>query len=569
MKKISSILLGIFSFFIIFTACDREGIDSITSVDPGADAGSPEVTISYPREGTTINVLEEVSTIDIEFEVVDDIEVEQIEVMVDGSMIAIFNEFTDYRIIEEQVTFDNVTTGEHSVTIKATDIAGNETTETVNFTKEPPYAPRFENEVFYMPFDGDYMELVGLRSPEEVGNPSFGDESYLGSAAYMGAQDSYLSIPLDPLGDEFTAAFWYKLDGSAERAGILTATDDDDRNQGFRLFREPAPEEGSQVIKLNVGTGASDVWNDGGSIVVDEAGWVHIAFSVTPNGTAMYFNGNLVRATEIGNMAIDWSGVENLTIGSGLNFSGWGHNSDPSLIDELRLFDAALSPEAIQNMINASSVTLHMPFNGDFSDEMVNRQVNIVGTPGFAGESVEGNDAYAGAEGAYLTMPSEGLLSDTFSTTFWYKVNASPDRAGIIVISPANESDPSLNNLTGGFHLFREANGDNQRIKANVGNGTSNSWNDGGLIDVAAGEWVHVAFTISNSESKIYLDGELVNTAPVDGGVDWTGADLVSIMSGAPRFTEWNHLSDQSYIDDLRFYNKVLSEEDIEAAMAE
>ncbi|WP_339656228.1 LamG-like jellyroll fold domain-containing protein, partial [uncultured Salegentibacter sp.] len=74
---------------------------------------------------------------------------------------------------------------------------------------------------------------------------------------------------------------------------------------------------------------------------------------------------------------------------------------------------------------------------------------------------------------------------------------------------------------------------------------------------------------ITDSESHIYLDGELVNTGDVPGGVDWTGTDIVSIMSGAPRFTGWNHLADRSYMDNLRFYNKALTAEDVEAAMEE
>ncbi len=568
MKKFSRSLLGLLSFFIVLTACEREGIDPITSVDPGADAGSPEVTITYPREGTTINVLEEVSTIDIEFGVIDDIEVEQIDVMVDGNMIATFNEFTDYRIIEEQVTFDNVTTGEHTVTIRATDIAGNETTQTVNFSKEPPYAPRFANEVFYMPFDGDFMELVGLRSPEEVGSPGFADESYLGSGAYMGAQDSYLTIPLDPLGNEFTAAFWYQVSGDPARAGILVAGADENRTQGFRLFREGSAE--SQTIKLNVGTGGGESWNDGGSLEVDTGEWVHIAFTVTPTQTVIYFNGMQVNTGTM-SAPIDWTGVEELTIGAGgETFSYWDHLSDNSPMDELRIFDAALSADDIQNMINASSETLYMPFDGEYKDQITNRDVTIVGSPDFAGESVEGSDAYAGAEGAYLTMPSEGLLSDTFSATFWYKVSADPDRAGIITIGPEDTENPDAQNVrTSGLRLFREGSATEQTIKLNVGTGGAESWNDGGSIDATAGEWVHVAFTISETESTIYINGDPVNTGAMAAPIDWTGTDMVSIMSGAPRFTGWNHLSDQSYIDELRFYNKVLTEEDIEAAMAE
>lgn len=571
MKKLSITYIGFFTFLILLAGCEREGIDPITEVDPGADQANPEVTINYPREGTTINVLEEVSSVDIEFEVTDDIEVDQVEVLVNGNVIATLTEFMDYRIVNEQVEFSNVTTGEHTVTVRATDLDGNQTTETVNFSKEPPYSPIFANEVFYMPFDGDFMDLISLTAPEQVGDPGFSDDAYLGSGAYLGAADSYLTIPLEPLGEQFSASFWYKVSGNPDRAGILVAGADENRTQGFRLFREGSADE--QRIKLNVGTGTGESWNDGGVIDVTAGEWVHVAFTVTPSETVIYLNGSPVNTGAMSG-SIDWTGVEELTIGAGgETFSYWDHLSDPSLIDELRLFDAALSTEEIQNMINVSTQTLYMPFDGEYKDRVSNREVTVVGSPGFSGESVKGSDAYAGAEGAYLTMPSDGLLSQNFSAAFWYKVNPDPDRAGIITIGPEdvdNVNYPDVqNNRTSGLRLFREGNAEEQRIKLNVGTGEGDSWNDGGVIDATSGEWVHIAFTISSTETVIYINGDPVNTGDLSGPIDWTGADMVSIMSGAPRFTEWGHLSDESYIDELRFYNKTLSEEDVEAAMAE
>ncbi|HSP11566.1 MAG TPA: LamG-like jellyroll fold domain-containing protein [Salegentibacter sp.] len=575
MKNYLKSSISLLLLVIGFASCEYDGIDPLTQVDPGPDAGAPEINIQSPTEGATIQVPEPVASINIRFEVIDDIEVDHIEVLVNGNQIATFDDFLDYRIVKKEVAFDEVTNGEHTLTINATDLAGNTTSKSVNFSKEPPYTPRYAGEFFYMPFNGDFMELVNIYEADETGTPSTTGNSYLGSGAYLGVADSYIDVELneEDLGSEFSGAFWYKINAEEARAGILVAGAEgsgatENRQQGFRLFREGNAD--SQTIKLNVGSGSAENWNDGGAIDVDGE-WVHIAFSITSTETILYVNGMPLRT---GGMAggIDWTGVEQLTIGSGgETFSYWDHLSDVnSSLDELRLFNRALSQAEIQDLINASSVTLDMPFNGNFKDLVANREVTEVGSPGFAGESVEGNNAYAGAEDSYLQMPSDGLLSEEFSTTFWYKVNASPDRAGIITIGPEDENNPDAqNNRTSGFRLFREGNADEQQIKANVGNGSADSWNDGGVIDVAAGDWVHIAFVLTDSESRIYLDGELMNTGAVTGGVDWTGTDIVSIMSGAPRFTEWGHLSDQSYLDELRFYNKALTQEEIQAAMGE
>ena len=41
----------------------------------------------------------------------------------------------------------------------------------------------------------------------------------------------------------------------------------------------------------------------------------------------------------------------------------------------------------------------------------------------------------------------------------------------------------------------------------------------------------------------------------------------MSIMSGVPRFSGWNHLSDLSHLDELRLFNKVLTQSEIQGIM--
>ncbi|WP_081211930.1 LamG-like jellyroll fold domain-containing protein [Salegentibacter sediminis] len=576
MKNYIKSSIGLLLLVIGFASCDYDNIDPLTQVDPGPDAGAPEINIQYPNEGTTIQVPEPVAAIDIRFEVKDDIEVDNIEVLVNGNQIASFNDFLDYRIVKQQVAFEQVTNGEHTLTIKATDIAGNTTSKTVNFSKEPPYTPRYAGEFFYMPFDADFTELVNIYMGEETGNPGITSNAYLGTGAYSGANDSYVSVPLkqEELGNEFTAAFWYKLDSSNDKAGILTATDDDDRNQGFRLFRETDNQDPEyQRFKLNIGTGDGEVWNDGGLIHKDNSEWVHIALSFSPAGTVIYFDGVAVGSTELTNAQFDWTGVEDLVVGSGLNFSGWGHNSDTSLIDELRLFNRALSAEEIAAMVDDAAVTLYMPFEGDYKDQVSNREVVVEGEPGLTEEAAAGTNAYAGAENAYLTLPTEGLQNEEFSATFWYKFDGSTENAGLIAISPEDTENPDAQNLrTSGLRFFRELRDGVPVLKLNVGTGAGESWNDGGAIGPYEGEWVHVAFTISSAQNEtiVYIDGKPVNNNNLGGNsISWTGADLLSVMSGAPRFTGWGHLSDKSSMDELRFYNKALTQEEIQAEIGQ
>lgn len=579
MKNIKKYILAISALLMMISCYD--GIDPITEVDPGPDAGAPIVTILKPSEGFEIQVPEPVTSTPIEFRVEDDIEIMSVSVSLDGQEIASFDSFVDYRIFSNEFVYDTITTGEHILQVTAIDIVGNTTTATSNFSKEPPYTAQFSGETFYMNFDGSYTELISVTDATEVGNPGFAPEARVGSGAYAGATESYLTFPTAGLlGAQFSAAFWTKVNATPDRAGVLvigppdTANPDaqNNRTSGFRLFRENAG--GMQRYKLNVGNGTADSWFDGGAAAdvdptIDE--WVHIAFSISESEAVVYINGEVVSQGPFS--GVDWTGCDVLSIMSGApRFSGWGHLSDSSYLDDLRLFNTALTQNEILAMIAQSDEVFKLGFNGSYTDSYSGEDCTEVGNPSFTGMAgaFEGSNAYLGATDSYLTFPTEGLLNEEFSAVFRYKVNAIPDRAGILVVGPQDADNPDAqNNRTSGFRLFRENAGGMQRIKLNVGNGTGDNWFDGGAaadIDPNSNQWIQIAFTISGTESVVYIDGQVVKQDAF-AGVDWTDCNILSIMSGAPRFTGWGHLSDESAMDDLRIYKKALSQAEIQSML--
>ncbi|TGV02167.1 LamG domain-containing protein [Flavivirga rizhaonensis] len=589
MKLYINKLIGFMLLLLVFSCND--GIDSITAVDPGPDAGAPEVTLKYPIDGTKIKVNDPVVAINVEFEVTDDIEVETIAVSINNNQIATLSGFKDYRRVLAEVPFDNVTTGQHELKVEATDINGNTTTATANFEKEPPYIPIFANETLYMDFETDYTEFISVTRATIVGNPGFAGEGLASNNAYAGAEDSYLTVPTSTmqLGNEISAVFWHKLNASPDRAGVLVIGPPDvtnpdsqnNRNGGFRLFRENAG--GMQRFKLNVGTGAGNTWVDGGTdadVDPNKNEWVNIAFTISGTEARVYINGQLAKESALP-APVDWTDCDILSIMSGApRFTGWNHKSDQSFMDELRFFNTALSQSEIQNIIGVTNPytpddgeTMYMAFDGTYKNWVTGGAADITGTPGFAGESKLGSDAYAGAADSYITFPTTGLLASEFSATMWHKVNATPDRAGVLVIGPedignANYPD-SQNNRSNGFRFFRENAGGMQRFKLNVGTGAGDTWVDGGAaadVDPTANEWVHLAFTISGTKAIVYINGEVAAESDIT-GVDWTGCDILSIMSGAPRFTGWNHRSDESYLDELHLYNKTLSQSEVQTIM--
>lgn len=581
----------IISILLMIISCD-EGIDPITPIPPGNDETAPVVNIKYPQEGTQIRVLEEVASIEIQFEVVDDIEIGQIDLLIDGNQIGSLTDFKDYRRVIDTYNYDNITNGEHVLTVKATDLSGKVTEQMVNFMKVSPYTPKYEGELLYMPFNGDYVDLVNLRPATVVGSPGFAGESVQmgeGVNAYKGAEGAYLTLPGETFQSQtLSAVFWMKVNAVPDRAGILVMGPPDEANpdapnnrtSGFRFFRENAG--GMQRFKLNVGNGEADNWFDGGAAAdVDPSTgeWVHMAFTIAEDKASVYIDGQLVQEGEF--PGISWTGCDILSIMSGApRFTGWDHFSDQSLMDELRLFNRVLSVEEIRDIIAVESGEVVTGYEGEFGeifkvafeneyvDAASGTVATVIGTPGFT-QGTEGM-AYQGAADSYLTFPTTGLTNEEMSASFWMNVNADPNRAGILVMGPMDPENPDKqNNRTGGFRFFRENAGDKQRFKLNVGSGDKETWFDGGEaadVDPASEDWVHFAFSISQEKAAVYINGEVVKEDEFD-GVDWTGCDVLSIMSGAPRFTGWDHLSDQSAIDELLIFDKFLTQEDVQQIM--
>jgi hypothetical protein len=356
MNMIKKLLAG--SIAIAAFSCN-DGIDPITPVAPGEDLAPPAISITYPLEGTLVRVKEDVAPITIQFEATDDIEIQKIDVILDGQTVNTYSSFLDYRRAVLSYTYATLANGPHVLEIKTTDLSNKTTSKSVDFEKVEPYKPLYDGEVFYMPFDGDYLELVSITEPTVVGGPSFSDVAKAGKS-YKGATDAYLSADAtDLMGDEFSAAFWYKIDGVPDRSGILTisppdptATLPNKRTSGFRLFREGSATK--QTFKLNVGTGGDESWFDGTDAAsinpVTTTGWIHLAITISQTKAAVYINGNLVSSGTFG--GVDWTDCSKLSIASGApNFIEWGHLSDNSLYDELRIFNKALTQAEVQALM--------------------------------------------------------------------------------------------------------------------------------------------------------------------------------------------------------------------------
>jgi hypothetical protein len=348
-------------FFAV--ACDNDGyIDDIKSVDPGDDATAPVVTIGNPNiDKIVIPFPLESTDINFQFEVIDDIEISEIVLLLDGTEIASYDNFLDFRRFVNSLPYEDLAVGDHTVQVTATDLSGKSTSASHDF-EVGYYDAKYDGEIFYMPFEaGSFAEHISRTFPTVEGTPGF-SAGKIGQA-YAGSTDEFLTFPTTSLtNNEFSATLWYQLNSTPDRSGILTIGPPDpnlpatpnNRMNGFRLFREATGN--GQTFKLNVGNGTADNWFDGGaaaSVNPNTTDWIHLAFTISDTKCVVYVNGQV--ASQGAFAGVDWTDCDILSIASGEpRFMEWGHLSDRSLYDELRIFNKELSQEEVQAVMNGN-----------------------------------------------------------------------------------------------------------------------------------------------------------------------------------------------------------------------
>ncbi len=154
------------------------------------------------------------------------------------------------------------------------------------------------------------------------------------------------------------------------------------------------------------------------------------------------------------------------------------------------------------------------------------------------------------------------LETDEFSVSFWYKLGVDDSNSGIITIGPGPET-----NNTNGVKIFRAKSGDNFQMRLLVGSGANGTTRNYTNIIPSNTDWVFVTTTVSGTECSVYFNGELSQTTALPGVVDWGENPQLTIASGEPSFSGYGFRSELNYIDELVFYNKSLSESEVQSLM--
>lgn len=352
MKRIKTLIFGCL-VAAIAVSCEK-GLDPITEVAPANDVQDPTIEINFPVVNKPVRLQEGDSLVTFKVTATDDIEIGSVKLDVDGAEIGNITSFKDYRRAIISYPYTGLADGDHTLTVTVTDLTGKSKSKSMNFRKVtvPPYDP-MDGEVLYLPFDGDFSDIINAAEVTVTGSPAFSEG--INGDAYTGTANSYISIPTEGItAPEFSIAFWINVNSTPDRAGIIAISPvGESRNQGLRLFREGTSTE--QKLGLNFGNGTAEVWMNPFYTFTPDGSWIHVAISIADDKAVCYVNGEQVMEyipeTPAG---IDWTGTTQITIGSGMpNFVYWEHFSDLSKYDDMHFFNRAITPEEAATLATA------------------------------------------------------------------------------------------------------------------------------------------------------------------------------------------------------------------------
>jgi hypothetical protein len=406
----------------------------------------------------------------------------------------------------------------------------------------------------YWPFDIDFNDYAGENHGEGDDLVSISNEEFVlggGSAIFEGVEEQDNGILLAGGTDldmgteaEFTVSFW-----------LMT---EDDFAFLFGKTADGLYEEGGKCLWLEEGAVRFDLsWVDGTGgeepVPVNDGEWHHIAWTKEGTFTEVWIDGEWYFEADFGEWRDDGDYV--ITMGAAWEEAGAGWPGTlQGYMDDVRFYKEVLDEYQIQAIATLKS---HWTFDTDFSDVVdgndgegddlvsISTEEFVLGSGSALFEGVdEGDNGILLAGGTDLDMGNEAK----FTVTFWLMTE---DDIAFLFGKTADGIYEE-----GGKCLWLE----DGAVRFDL------SWVDGAggeePVFVNDGEWHHVAWTKEGTFTEVWIDGEWYFEA--DFGEWRDDGDYVITMGAA-----WEEPGAgwpgtlQGYMDDVMFFQNVLSEEAI------
>jgi hypothetical protein len=459
------------------------------------------------------------------------------------------------------------------LTIRFKDESGQETLQThiVEVGAAPiggPLLPPLEgflrlSPVCWYPGENNPYDREGGNHGTVHGGVSYA-EGVVGQSFNFDGTSGYVQVPSRndlKFTGPFTVEAWIKFHSITPACGdVLVAKGPDAPIAGDWLISV------SENAKLRPHLATSQNWNyfDCGT-VLDPETWYHVAMVYDGTTLKGYVNG-----VEDGSMAVFGTVLTSdnpMKIGAYAPVNGdWTKAFFPGQVDELTIFNRALSAEELRNIYNAGNVGKPQPpcipapaslistwkAEGNVNDSKGTRNGTAYGGLTYTGGKV--GQAFNMTGSQYVSIPSDSGISPSgaISVEAWVNYSSmSPDGANCIVAKSPDQID------VGDWALFIMSDG---KLRPHVR--INGAWqNPDSNAALQPGKWYHVAMIYNGTKLQLYIDGALDKEWPFPGTVG-VSTNPLKIGIYAPN---QNYGTFRGLIDEVSFYNGALTASDIQS----
>jgi Concanavalin A-like lectin/glucanases superfamily len=384
---------------------------------------------------------------------------------------------------------------------------------------------------------------------------------YGSALGFEGREAECVSVPDAPslqLSEEFTIEAWVKPEGPLVADPIV--------------FKEV---EGEGGFSYALGIGLTNTGRPQGYIdplgpgeqvavtgpAVERGAWVHLAVSYDGGRLRVYIDGEMAASHTVGALSLGSDGPLRIGCAPAPSFE----EAFEGRIDEVRLYERALG----EGEVDADMETpIQTPRKGPVADYSFD-EVNTEGETETV-EDLSGDDHTATLHGATFTEHGRygGALEFDAAKEAYVSIPADPGLDGSEELTVEAWVRPSDTPFFGGIAM-----------KEREGSGAGYSWTldqhssepvgyfmqtEEGMV--AGGEhslplhtWTHVAMTDDGAHDRLYVGGQLVDTAPA---IPFDGHGPIKI-GGNQLFGQWF----DGRIDELRIYERALGGAEVAADM--
>ncbi len=404
-----------------------------------------------------------------------------------------------------------------------------------------------------------------------------------GALDFNGVED-YVSVPDDSsldISGAITVSAWVKLDDNVNNQAVVgkIASGGGYSGGGYRLtfYAHTVYTDGNfrLIFQKANGIGGSGTGNYGDNTNWDrvvsekddwETGvWYHIAATwdgtTDADGLKMYVDG-VPDASHTASQGTIKTNNYALQIG--------GKNSSDGTIDDVRVYDRALSAEEIEELYNqgAGDLVAHWKFDegsGSTAYDSAGSNDGTISGAAWFNDPCRGVCLSFDGSGDYVSLAQNAVTTTKFTIAAWANHQGlGGGENGTNAVFQQRDDDASTT-AKSTIVLCTEASSSNPVAKAYI-RSSGNPGPGGQSLDYPKrnyNQWHHYAMTVDLNDFIFYIDGVEVDSIPNDQTGDYiTSIDYVDI--GRHRYFGQNKGFFNGAIDDVRVYDRALSAEEIE-----